>query len=70
MTCAISFLPQAEADIESAHDWYEQKRVGLGDKFLEELRRTVDRIRDHPHLYGVVRKQIRAGPLRRFPWVV
>jgi hypothetical protein len=34
------FRPEAEADLADAYRWYEDKRVGLGDEFLD----TVDRV--------------------------
>jgi plasmid stabilization system protein ParE len=70
MSLPVVYLPEAEDDIDAAYHSYENKRDGLGDEFLEALRQVVDRIRDHPQLYGAFRSDIRAAPLRRFPYVV
>jgi plasmid stabilization system protein ParE len=70
MSVPVVYLPEAEDDIATAYDAYEQQVVGLGDQFLEALRETVDRIQDNPQLYGVFRRDLRAAPLRRFPYVV
>jgi plasmid stabilization system protein ParE len=64
------YLPEAEDDVDTAYGWYEGQRAGLGDQFLEALRELVDRLQDNPQLYGVFRRDIRAAPLRRFPYVV
>ena len=63
-------LPAAEDDVDQAYKHYERERPGLGDRFLEALRDTVDRICENPQLHGVVRRDIRAALLKRFPYVV
>ncbi len=70
MSLPVVYLPEAEDDIDTAYSWYEGQRPGLGDQFLDALRDVVDRIADHPQLYGVLRRDIRAAGLRRFPYVV
>ena len=70
MTLAVAYLPDAEDDVDAAYAYYEQQLAGLGEQFLEALRDAVDRVRDTPQLYGVLRKDIRAAPLKRFPYVV
>ncbi len=70
MTVPIAFLTEAEDDIEAAHDFYEARLDGLGERFLAALREVLDRVADFPQLYGVFRKDIRAALLRRFPYVV
>jgi plasmid stabilization system protein ParE len=64
------YLPEAEDDIAAAHASYDAQRPGLGDEFLEALRDTIVLITDNPQLYGLFRKDIRAAPLKRFPYVV
>ena len=67
---APAFFPEAEDDIAAAHAHYEERRMGLGDEFTQALRDVVDRLRTLPHTYGVVWRDIRAAPLKRFPYVV
>lgn len=70
MNVAAVYLPEAVDDVDAAHAYYEQQRTGLGDEFVEALRAAVDRIRDNPQMYGVIRRELRAAPLKRFPYVV
>jgi plasmid stabilization system protein ParE len=70
MSLAVAYLPEAQDDIDAAYAQYEQRLVGLGDRFLEALRQVVERFADNPDLYGVVHQDVRAAPLRRFPYVV
>jgi toxin ParE1/3/4 len=70
MTLAVVYLPQAQDDIDTGYAEYEQRLAGLGDRFLEALRDQVDQIRANPALYGGIHQDVRAVPLRRFPYVV
>jgi plasmid stabilization system protein ParE len=70
MSLPVAYLPEAQDDIDAAYQYYEQRLAGLGDRFLDELRQVVERVADHPALYGTVHQDIRAAPLRRFPYVV
>jgi plasmid stabilization system protein ParE len=70
MSVPAAYLPEAEDDIEAIHQYYEDQLAGLGEDFVEVLQEAIDLIRDNPQLYGVFRKDVRAAPLRRFPYVV
>ena len=70
MSRPIAYLPEAEEDIDAAYAWYEEQLAGLGDRFLDALRTVVERIGDNPQMYGVIRRDVRAGTLKRFPYVV
>lgn len=59
--------PAADADIESAFDWYEAEKPGLGLEFLDELRDTYRRILNGPLHYQDLRSGVRRALLRRFP---
>lgn len=42
----------------------------MGDRFLVAVENQLERIRDNPEMYAVLRSQIRAAPIRKFPYVV
>ena len=60
--------PAAAADVEEAWRWYEARRVGLGDEFLDIVRASLESIRAHPESAPVVHHDIRRHLLRRFPY--
>ena len=60
--------PAAAADVEDAWRWYEARREGLGDEFLEVVRATIETIGAHPESAPVVHRDIRRQLLRRFPY--
>ena len=41
-------LPEAEAEIRAAAQWYQDRQAGLGEQFLEELVDTLIAIEKHP----------------------
>lgn len=62
--------PEADLDVESAYEWYENERSGLGLEFLHELRAMYDRIVAGPLKYQAVGSGVRRALLRRFPYGV
>ena len=70
MTRLLLVRPEAERDLAAARDWYEQKRSGLGDVFLDEVAvamRDLERDPERAHLYF---RNFRRVLLRRFPYKV
>jgi toxin ParE1/3/4 len=60
---------EAEADLVEAFQWYEARRPGLGQEFLQSVRRTLSLIERDPDIYPVVVDDIRKAPLKRFPYI-
>ena len=61
---------EAEKDIQSAYDWYEGSRIGLGEEFLLCLDAVIESIARQPDLYAVVHRTARRTLTRRFPYGV
>ena len=59
--------PDAAADIEAAHSWYEIQRHGLWDEFLSAVRVVLEVLLESPRRYRVVYRDTRRANLRRFP---
>ena len=66
----IFFLPEALDDVQSAKEWYELQRDGLGDEFQLSLEACVQSIKNNPERYPKVLNQIRKGSIKRFPYYV
>ena len=62
--------PAAEADIETALAWYEQRELGLGGRFIDDLRRAVRRVQERPRQFPEVRPGARRALLQRFPYAL
>ena len=62
--------PDAEGDVQAAFEWYDGRRAGLGQEFLNELTATYERVRAGPLRYPILRSRTRHALLRRFPYGV
>jgi hypothetical protein len=51
----VFFETPACQELIEAHDWYNRQHPGLGGKFLGEVERVINLLREHPYL----------GPARR-----
>jgi toxin ParE2 len=66
MTAMI--LDEAEADLQNAFDFYEKQRAGLGEDFIDEFRRTLDPILQHPNAWTQLDPTYRRCRFHRFPY--
>jgi toxin ParE1/3/4 len=74
VTSVFVVRPEAEADIEEAYQWYEDRSRGLGDRFLEAVEATLVLMQESPQWFPekvrdrdlIVRRALVAG----FPYGV
>jgi plasmid stabilization system protein ParE len=66
----LEFHPAVHNEIDGAYGWYEQRRVGLGGAFLDEVERVLTKLTANPACYGFAEADIREGLLTRFPYAV
>ncbi len=66
----FDILPEAKRDIEKAFRHYRNLSIELGEAFTDRLEYCLNKIRDNPHTYGILRKSAKAATLKRFPYVV
>jgi toxin ParE1/3/4 len=64
----IIFRPAAEQELREAFEWYEQRRVGLGVQFEEEVDRVLTRVQENPLSFPRVHGPIHRALTRRFPY--
>lgn len=70
MTRQFVLRPRAERDIQSAYEWYESQRAGLGNEFLAALRERLEAVRGHPESSPVIYRGIRRAVVSRFPYLI
>jgi toxin ParE1/3/4 len=70
MSLPVILRPEAEAHVQEIYESLEQARERLGKKFLGRLRDLLERIESFPQIYGEVWRDVRAGRLKRFRYVV
>ena len=70
MSYKVQISLKAEIEIKAAQDWYEKQATGLGEKFADEIKGSIDSllnpIADHKHVF----KNLRRILLYRFPYSV
>jgi len=64
----FSFHPLADDELIEAIRFYERRAPGLGRSFLQEVRSALDRVLTAPESAQVIRDEVRAKPLHRFPY--
>lgn len=61
---------EAEEDIRTAYEWYEQQRKQLGRAFVVEIDRIFEVIEEQPDAYTQCFKSIRRALCKKFPYAV
>ena len=56
MSYRLKIRLAAEADVAEAAQWYNQRQLGLGEKFIREVDQAIARILENP-LFFVVTKE-------------
>ncbi|MCC7510378.1 MAG: type II toxin-antitoxin system RelE/ParE family toxin [Planctomycetes bacterium] len=67
---SVSLEPEALADIDEAHNWYERRQPGLGDRFEDHPDDVFEWILSNLKACSEVRPGIRKHNLRTFPYTV
>lgn len=62
-------LPEAEADLAAARDWYERQHTGLGVEFLNRVGDTFRRIGLAPLMFASIHRGVRRAFVHRFPYI-
>ena len=70
MSWKLNVRTIAELEISEAYFYFEGKRQGLGDEFLDRLDEAFARISEAPELHALETNGIRRVRLRQFPYVL
>lgn len=70
MSYALKIQSEAVIEIQTAFEWYESKRDGLGFEFIEEVEKGFAKICDHPQYYTFVTEYFRRFKIQRFPYLI
>ena len=66
----VHYTQRARDDLDTAFEWYEKQRRGLGFEFLDCIEEAVKRIIAFPELYKVSYSNFRRCVIRRFPFSI
>ena len=62
------FHPEAEAELESAYDYYEAERSGLGRQFGVSFTEALQQVIENPESWAFFDSPFRIRRLKRFPY--
>ena len=68
MAFEVIYKALAHAEVAEAFRWYDQDHIRVGEKFLDQIKRTHWFLTQNPHLYPCVDGEIRRANLSRFPY--
>jgi toxin ParE1/3/4 len=60
----------AEVDVAEAAQWYNERQLGLGEKFIREVDEAIVRILENPLAFPIIlrRHEVRRVLAKRFPY--
>jgi mRNA-degrading endonuclease RelE of RelBE toxin-antitoxin system len=70
MSYKIIVLSPAQKEIIEIKKWYRSKVKGLENDFVFELKENIKLIKQNPLLFQIKYNNLRAIPLKRFPYLV
>jgi plasmid stabilization system protein ParE len=70
MSHFLTFRPEVLEEMESATAFYEEKSLGLGDLFFEELETTFTIILQSPFAFPQKQDDYRQAVINRFPYTI
>lgn len=66
----VIFRRLAKSDMESAIEWYNSKRNGLGNQLLLAIEACLERVATDPERFPLIYKRLRKARVTRFPYQV
>jgi plasmid stabilization system protein ParE len=70
MSRLLLLRPRAEADLEKARDWYEEKCPGLGDRFVDAVATAMNDLEADPLLFREDYRGFRRTLTPTFPYKI
>lgn len=70
MAWVIKIRPLAYVDLDDIIAWYNHQQQGLGQAFLIEFDKYVERLTVNPYAYAIIFNPVRRISLKRFPYKV
>jgi plasmid stabilization system protein ParE len=64
----VRVTPAAALEFADALQWYTDIREALATRFLDEYERLIERLRDNPHQFPRMRRDVWRAGFRRFPY--
>jgi toxin ParE2 len=66
----IKIIEPAELELDDSYEYYENEPRGLGKKFIEDFRNTLNRIITFPEAWTTIKDNVRKCFLKKFPYSI
>ena len=70
MKFALEFSPEFFNDLVQAVDWYNDRKIGLGKRFFNEVRKQTAKLSKSALLFAVKYDNVRCMRIEKFPYLV
>jgi plasmid stabilization system protein ParE len=70
MAARLIIAPEAAQDIDQAYEWYECRRIGLGEDFLSAVDASIQVVCREPKIHAKAHEDYRRALVRRFPYSI
>ena len=66
----ILFASEIKSDLQESIDWYNEKQMGLGARFLNEVKKQLNYIKRNPRAIVIRYDNIRCSKVKTFPYLI
>lgn len=70
MKYVLEIKEEAVLDIKEAYLYYEEQKIGLGNRFLDTLEIYLERVQKYPEHYQVKRAPYQEAFVKDFPYLI
>ncbi len=70
MAAELIIASESQQDVDEAYCWYENRRFGLGEEFLDSVDACIQAICRMPELYAKVNEDYRLALVIIFPYAI
>lgn len=70
MKYEVRIRPEAQIEFSQSVDWYEDRQLGLGSRFIESVDVAIKAISEFPEQSPRVYRDIRCKSVKRFPYQI
>lgn len=70
MIYEVEIVEEADREITEAYLYYERKQSGLGERFLKQLDKYLERICENPKHFQIKRNNFREAYIKIFPYLI
>jgi plasmid stabilization system protein ParE len=70
MSYRIELHPEALNELKESYQWYEDRSVGLGDRFMDAIHKGMQKALEQPERYAKKKDNYREIIVDTFPYVI